>query len=84
NIHYPEEKREEIREAGWEYGTYVCPLYEGDIDHGRVIRILAEAGYKGDVYIENESLRKWETAEERQKVLGREVAHLWEQIKSFG
>jgi len=29
NIHYPEDKREEIREAGWEYGAYVCPLYEG-------------------------------------------------------
>ena len=84
NIHYPEEKREEIREAGWEYGTYVCPLYEGDIDHGHVVRILSEAGYAGDVCIENESLKKWDSPEERQKVLGREVAHLWEQIKSFG
>lgn len=78
NIHYPEGKREEIREAGWEYGAFVCPLYEGDIDHGRVLRILAGAGYDGDICIENESLGKCTSDEERRVVLEREVDHLQE------
>jgi sugar phosphate isomerase/epimerase len=84
NIHYPEDKREEIREAGWEYGAYVCPLYEGDIDHGRVLRILADAGYEGDVCIENESLGKCESAADRQSVLKREVDHLQEMMATLG
>ena len=84
NIHYPEAKREEIREAGWEYGQYVCPLYEGDIDCGRVLRILADAGYEGDVCIENESLGKCANKDERQDVLKREVDHLKELIVARG
>lgn len=84
NIHYPEDKREEIREAGWEYGAYVCPLYEGDIDHGRVLRILADAGYEGDVCIENESLEKCASTADRQSVLKREVDHLREMMATLG
>jgi sugar phosphate isomerase/epimerase len=83
NIHYPEETREEIREAGWEYGQYVCPLYEGDIDHGRVLRLLADVGYNGDVCVENESLGKCAHDEERQDVLRREVKHLEELIAAL-
>ncbi len=84
NIHYPEEKREEIRDAGWEYGTYVCPLYEGDIDHGRVLGILREAGYKGDLCIENESLGKCATDAEKQDALKREVDYLKELLAGLG
>ena len=40
NIQYPEETRNQQREIGWEYGKYVSPIYEGDIDHDRVIRML--------------------------------------------
>ena len=76
NIAYPEELREQTREAGWEYGKYVSPLAEGDIDHARVIAMLREAGYQGDLCIEDESLGKYAEGEERVKVLEGDVAYL--------
>ncbi len=76
NIRYPEEVREQTREAGWEYMTYVSPLDEGDIDHARVLRLLAEAGYRGDVCIEDESLHHFAEGDKRIQVLERDVAHV--------
>ena len=75
NIKYPEDQREITREAGWEYGTYVSPLDEGDIDHAKVLELLAEAGYDEDICIEDESLGHCKTPEERIAVLERDVAH---------
>ncbi|MFH2068740.1 MAG: sugar phosphate isomerase/epimerase family protein [Candidatus Omnitrophota bacterium] len=72
NIRYPEETRNQKREIGWEYGKYVSPIYEGDIDHGKVIRILKEAGYNGPLTIEDESLGKFEPAV-RKEVLKKDV-----------
>lgn len=74
NIHYPEDKREITREAGWEYVKYFSPLDEGDIDIAKVVGILAAAGYRGDVCIEDESIEKCKTREERMAVLERDVA----------
>ncbi len=82
NIKYPEDVRETTRESGWEYGTYVSPLDEGDIDHAKVLRLLAEAGYDGDVCIEDESLGHYEPGEERIAVLERDVAHVKEIIEA--
>ena len=76
NINYPEEKREITREAGWEYGTYFCPLDEGDIDMKKVIGMLIKAGYRGDICIEDESISKCKTPAERIAVLERDVSHL--------
>ncbi len=76
NIRYPECVREDIREAGWKYGVYVAPLDEGDIQHAEVIQILAEAGYAGDICIEDESLGHYDTPEARIAVLERDVAHV--------
>jgi sugar phosphate isomerase/epimerase len=78
NIKYPPETREVTREAGWEYGRFVCPLDEGDIDHGKVVRMLAEAGYDGDLCIEDESLGHYPSGPERIAVLQRDVAHVKE------
>ena len=76
NIKYPEDKRETTREGGWEYEKYVSPLDEGDIDHAKVLRILAAAGYDGDICIEDESLGHYAPGEERVRVLERDVAHV--------
>lgn len=76
NINYPKDLRETMREGGWEYGTYVSPLEEGDIDHAKVLRLLADAGYDGDICIEDESLGKFDTPEEQIAVLERDVAHV--------
>jgi len=76
NIKYPEELREKTREAGWEYEKYVAPLDEGDIDHALVLRFLKEAGYQGDICIEDESLGHYAKGEERIRVLEGDVAHV--------
>lgn len=76
NIKYPEDQREITREAGWEYATYMCPLEEGDIDHAKVVAILKEAGYAGDICIEDESIGRCATPEEMAAVLKRDVAHV--------
>jgi sugar phosphate isomerase/epimerase len=82
NINYPEDKREITREAGWEYGTYMCPFDEGDIDLSKVVGMLAEAGYKGDLCIEDESLGKCKSAEEKLQVFKRDVAALKKALDS--
>ena len=40
SIRFPETEREKQRPMGWEYGKYNCPIYEGDIDFRRVVKIL--------------------------------------------
>lgn len=56
NIAYPEEKREQRRETGWEYGTYVSPIPEGDVDQRRIVGLLREASYDRALTVEDESL----------------------------
>ncbi len=82
NIKYPEDTRETTRECGWEYEKYVAPLEEGDIDHAKVIRILAAAGYDGDVCIEDESMGHYKPGAERIAVMERDVAHCKEIIQA--
>jgi sugar phosphate isomerase/epimerase len=77
SIKYPQEEREKQRLMGWEYKQYSCPIDEGDIDFRRVLKILRGAGYTGDLCIEDESLGKF-PAEERGKVLAREIRYLKE------
>lgn len=80
NIAYPPQMRNTQREMGYEYGKYVAPLDEGDIDHRRVARILKQAGYEGDLCIEDESLGHYTEAEQRE-VLRRDVEHFREVLK---
>jgi sugar phosphate isomerase/epimerase len=75
NIAYPEELRGVQREVGYEYGRYVCPVPDGDVDHARVVSILREAGYDHDLALEDESLGR-HPEEERPDVLRRDVEHL--------
>jgi sugar phosphate isomerase/epimerase len=80
NIAYPPQLRNVQREMGWEYGKYVAPLYEGDIDHRRVAQILKKVGYDGDLCIEDESMGHY-TEAERREVLRKDVAHFREALK---
>ncbi len=75
NIKYPSEKRETKRDIGWEYGKFVSPIYAGDIDHKKVISILKEGGYTGDITIEDESLNKF-PEEEQREILKKDVEYL--------
>lgn len=81
NIKYPVEKREVMREAGWKYEEYVSPIEEGDIDHGKVLAMLAAAEYRGDVCLEDESLGHFAPGPARIAVLERDAAHIKELIR---
>lgn len=65
NIAYPVEIQETEREMGYEYGQYVSPIHEGDIDHSRYFAALKQAGYDRDLCLEDESLGKYTTEERR-------------------
>jgi sugar phosphate isomerase/epimerase len=58
NIAYPATIRETQRALGYEYGKYVCPIPDGDLDMRRIVGILKKAGYNRDLCIEDESLGK--------------------------
>ena len=75
NIRYPEETRQQKRANGWEYGKYVSPIYEGDIDHQQVVAILKNAGYNGPLTIEDECLGKLD-ADQKKEVLRKDTAYL--------
>lgn len=77
NIAYPRDKQELQRAMGWEYGKYVSPIREGDIDHARVAQILKSAHYDGDFCLEDESLGKF-SPEERVEVLKRDADYFRE------
>lgn len=65
NIAYPPELRETMREIGYEYGKYVSPIHEGDIDHTRYFAALRAAGYDRDLCLEDESLGKYSVEERK-------------------
>jgi sugar phosphate isomerase/epimerase len=75
NICYPEQMRETQRPIGYEYGTYCCPLDEGDLDMRRVAALLRAGGYNGPLTIEDESLGRFPEAD-RPAILKRDVDHL--------
>jgi sugar phosphate isomerase/epimerase len=79
SIHYPADQRERRRSLGWGYEKYTCPIFEGDIDFGRVIQILRGAGYSNDLCVEDESLSKY-PLEKRSEILSREIRYLKERL----
>ena len=75
SIRYPADQRNVRRAIGWEYAKYDCPIYEGDIDFKRVVKILRKGNYQGDLCIEDESLGKF-PENERAEVMRKEIALL--------
>ncbi len=75
NICYPEDQRRTKRKMGWEYKTYACPVHEGDIDHKRVVKMLADAGYQGSLTLENECIGKFPESD-RLGIFKQELQHL--------
>lgn len=75
SIKYPADQRDTQRPMGWKYGEYNCPIYQGDVDFRRVVKILRDAGYSNDMCIEDESLGKKPPAQCRE-ILAKEIAYL--------
>ncbi len=82
NINYPADKRDIRREMGWEYGKYASSLREGDIDMKWLVSTLADAGYKGDLCIEDESLGRYDK-EQQKAILKDDADYLKEILKSL-
>lgn len=80
SIAYPPEERERRRETGWKYGEYASPLADGDIDFGRVIRLLRAAGYEGSLTIENEALGRLDPPRRRATLVS-DATHLKELLQ---
>ena len=78
NINYPADQREIQREIGWEYGKYASSLREGDIDMKWLVPVLAKAGYKGDLCIEDESLGRYQP--DQQKAILKDDAEYLKEI----
>ena len=83
NISYPALRREERRQLGWKYGEYVVPVHQGDVDHERIIGMLAEVAYPGGLHLEDESLAKFGRAE-RKQILREEADYLAELVAQVG
>ena len=56
NLVFAPPESQQRREPGWQWPKSAATVYEGDIDHRRVIDTIRSAGYDGDLTIEDESL----------------------------
>ena len=63
NVRYPEDQREVRRPEGWEYIKYAEPVKSGDLDFGKIIAFYYEAGYRGVLTLEDDSLGKYKMPE---------------------
>jgi sugar phosphate isomerase/epimerase len=66
NIKYPEEQRRNQRAEGWEYLKYAEPVKSGDLDFKKIIGFYYQAGYRGDLTLEDDSLGKFKMPELRE------------------
>lgn len=82
NIAYPENVQEIYREPGWEYETYVSPIYEGDIDIERIMAELKQNEYQNTFCIEDESLHKFDE-KEKLEVLKADISFIQEIINDI-
>ncbi|MBO3802350.1 MAG: sugar phosphate isomerase/epimerase [Candidatus Brockarchaeota archaeon] len=72
NLSFPPNRREAARAPGEGWPNSAAPIYEGDIDHKKVVNVLRKAGYDGDLTVEDESLGNF-PAKERLGVLKKDI-----------
>jgi sugar phosphate isomerase/epimerase len=78
NIAYPKTAQEIYRETGWEYDTYVCPIFKGDINIETILTELKKTNYDGVLCIEDESLGHFEDITQKRQILKQDVEFLIE------
>ncbi|HPP59573.1 MAG TPA: sugar phosphate isomerase/epimerase family protein [Candidatus Hydrogenedens sp.] len=78
NIAYPKTAQEIYREVGWEYDTYVCPIFQGDINIESVLIELKNADYNNVLCIEDESLHHYSDPEKKKEILQKDAEFLIE------
>jgi len=72
NLSFPQNRREAMRVPGEDWPKSAAPIYQGDIDHKKVVNILKKVGYDGDLTVEDESLGNF-PAEERLGILKKDI-----------
>jgi len=75
NLKFSVERRNVMRKPGEGWPKTAAPLYEGDIDLGRIVESLRKAGYDGDLTIEDESLGNYKP-EERLTIIKKDIEHV--------
>ncbi|MBP7935636.1 MAG: peptidylprolyl isomerase [Phycisphaerae bacterium] len=68
SIKYPEDRREKQRDKGWEYGRYTETIRAGDLDFDKILGYYFDAGFKGDVVIEDDSLGRLDAAGKKKAI----------------
>lgn len=78
NIAYPKTAQEIYRETGWEYATYLCPIFKGDVNIEGILPELKKSNYDGVLCIEDESLGHFEDITQKKQILKQDVEFLIE------
>jgi len=63
NLKFAEQKRNSFRKPGEDWPSSGATIYEGDIDHRKVLNWLRQAGYERDLTLEDESLGRFDVKE---------------------
>lgn len=75
NLTFSEQKRNSFRKPGEDWPSSGATIYEGDIDHRKVLNSLSKAGYQKDLTLEDESLGRFD-AKERIRIVKEDLRFL--------
>jgi len=75
NLKFSEERQKVMRKPGEDWPKSAATLYEGDVDHKRLINILRKAGYDRDITVEDESLGPF-PLERRVEIIRKDIEYL--------
>ncbi|MGQ9514831.1 MAG: sugar phosphate isomerase/epimerase family protein [Thermoproteota archaeon] len=72
NLSFPQNRKEANRVPSEGWPQSAAPIYQGDIDHKKVVDMLKKVGYDGDLTVEDESLGNF-PAEQRLGILKKDI-----------
>lgn len=75
NLSFPQNRRNVMRKPGEDWPNSAATIYQGDVDHRRIVQLLRSAGYDKDLTIEDESLGKF-PEDQRLRVLKEDIKFL--------
>jgi len=75
NLSFPANRREVMRKPGEDWPRSAATIYQGDVDHRKVVNLLRKANYDWDLTVEDESLDNF-PADERLKILKKDIEFL--------
>ncbi len=82
NLSFSPDQREKNRDWCRDWPKEAKPIYEGDIEYGKVLAALKRAGYDADVTLEDESLSNYPT-EKAVEVLRKDAKYVNDLLKAL-